>query len=43
MERPRKIRRVVKFNTGTRVHRPKKGPGSYIRKKRSGTSNRDSL
>ena len=43
MDRPRKLRRVVKFNTGTRVHRPKKGPGSYIRKKKSCTPNEDSL
>jgi len=35
MKRSTKIRRVVKFNTGTRVHRPKKGPGSYIRKKKN--------
>jgi stalled ribosome alternative rescue factor ArfA len=35
MKRPTKTRRVVKFNTGTRVHRPKKGAGSYIRKKKN--------
>jgi len=28
-----KIRRIIKFNTGTRVHRPKKGKGSYDRNK----------
>ena len=35
MKRETKLRRVVKFNTGTRVHRPKKGAGSYIRKKKN--------
>jgi len=35
MKRSTKLRRVVKFNTGTRVHRPKKGTGSYIRKKKN--------
>jgi len=34
MKKPTQLRRRVKFNTGTRVHRPKKGAGSYIRKKK---------
>ena len=25
------VRTVVLFNTGTRVHKPKKGAGSYVR------------
>ena len=29
-----KHRRQVPFNTGTRVHKPKKGKGSYSRKER---------
>ena len=28
-----KIRALVKWNTGQRVHRPKKGKGSYKREK----------
>ena len=29
-----KPRAVVRWNTGTRVHKPKKGKGSYDRKRR---------
>ena len=29
----KKLRVIIKFNTGTRVHKPRKGKGSYIRKK----------
>mgnify|MGYP003659467799 FL=1 len=35
MRKETKLRRRVEFNTGTRIHRPKKGPGSYIRKKKN--------
>lgn len=31
-ERKPKIRRTVEWNTGERVHKPKKGKGSYDRK-----------
>ena len=30
----KKPRVIIRFNTGTRVHPPKKGKGSYIRKKK---------
>ena len=29
-----KPRAIVRWNTGTRVHKPKKGKGSYDRKRR---------
>ena len=35
MKKPqyKQARTIVNFNTGTRVHKPKKGKGSYTRKK----------
>jgi len=30
-----KPRVIIKFNTGSRVHKPKKGKGSYDRKKKN--------
>ena len=34
VEAPTKPRAVVRWNTGTQVHKPKKGKGSYDRKRR---------
>ena len=34
MEAPIKPREIVRWNTGTRFHKPKKGKGSYDRKRR---------
>ena len=31
----KKPRVIIRFNTGTRIHPPKKGKGSYIRKKKN--------
>lgn len=33
MKNKLKVHVVVQFNTGTRVHKPKKGKGSYKRKR----------
>jgi stalled ribosome alternative rescue factor ArfA len=32
MKQTKQVRTLVLFNTGTRVHKPKKGKGSYNRK-----------
>ena len=32
----KRVRARVLFNTGTRVHKPRKGKGSYIRKEKYG-------
>ena len=34
MKTTQKPRAIVRWNTGTRVHKPKKGKGSYDRKRR---------
>lgn len=30
----KQVRTVIPFNTGTRIHKPKKGKGSYKRNKK---------
>lgn len=39
MEKPRFL---IKFNTGVRVHKPRKGKGSYNRKEKHGKENHTS-